>query len=303
MYTESNCAERWNTLMAPTSGDVKAELVREAAEYFGLTTAQVLARMENAADQFKSEWLQHQPNPGDERALAQFYNNSQSELFELIGWHASDPIHYRTLMCLDVALQRGGGRHFLDFGSGIGSDAIVFADAGYEVTLADVSEPLLAFAKWRCERRGYKVRAIDLKRQSLPSSAYDAAVCFDVLEHIPRPIRTLGRISQSLKPGGLLFVHAPFGVDPDRPMHVVHGDPITARMRTVGFNWRGDLEGDFPSWLWAPRVYERFELSKLDEFGYYLYDVVIPGPIGSRLAAAYRHLVPRRQAKDPLDVR
>jgi len=129
------------------------------------------------------------------------------------------------------------------------------------------------------------------------------AICFDVLEHIPRPMRTLGRISRSLSPGGLLFVHAPFGVDPDRPMHVVHADPVTMRMRTVGFNWRGDLEAGFPSWLWAPRVYERFELSTLDGFGYYLHDVLMPGPIASRLAAAYRHLLPRRRRMDQSDAR
>jgi len=220
----------------------------------------------------------------------------------LIGWHASDPIHYRTLMCLDIATRRQG-RSCLDYGSGIGSDAIAFANAGYAVTLADVSEPLLRFAKWRCERRGFKVTAIDLKTSPVPAAAYDVAICFDVLEHIPRPMRTLGRISRSLSPGGLLFVHAPFGVDPDRPMHVVHADPVTMRMRTVGFNWRGDLEAGFPSWLWAPRVYERFELSTLDGFGYYLHDVLMPGPIASRLAAAYRHLLPRRRRMDQSDAR
>jgi len=302
MYTESHCARRWNALMAPGTGDVKAELAQEAAEYFGSTVDQILARVATAGARFKNEWQDRRPDPGNEQALAEFYNNSESELFELIGWHASDPIHYRTLMCLDVALGRPG-RQFLDFGSGIGSDAIAFASAGYTVTLADVSEPLLAFAKWRCGRRGYRVRTIDLKRNGLPPSTYDAAVCFDVLEHIPKPIRTLGRISRSLTDGGLLFVHAPFGVDPDRPMHVVHADAITRRMRTVGFNWRGDLEADFPSWLWAPRVYERFELSALDGLGYYLYDVVMPGSIGSRLAAAYRHLKLRRPARERADVR
>lgn len=302
MYTEASCAERWNALMAPTSGDVKTDLIAEASEYLGLTPNEVVGRIANAAERFKGEWQRDRPNPGDERALAEFYNKAESELFELIGWHASDPIHFRTLMCLDIARGRPG-RRLLDFGSGIGSDAIVFGTAGYEVTLADVSEPLLAFARWRCERRGLKVSTIDLKHQPLPPSSFDVALCFDVLEHIPRPIRTLGRISQSLRGGGLLFVHAPFGVDPDRPMHVVHADAITTRMRTVGFHWRGDLEAAFPTWLWAPRVYERFELSKLDGFGYYLYDVVMPGPIGTRLAAAYRQLVPRRQPKDRPDVR
>src|SRR5262249_2218950 len=156
---------------------------------------------------------------------------------------------------------------------------IVFADAGYDVTLADVSDPLRRFARWRCEQRGYPLREVDLKRERLSPAAYDAVICFDVLEHIPRPMRALDAISRSLRPGGLLFVHAPFGADPDRPMHVVHADPITTRMRTVGFNWRGDLEADFPGWLWAPRVYERFDLSALDRIGYFVHDVLMPGAL------------------------
>jgi len=292
MYTEASCAARWADLMAPRTGDVKGELVGEAAEYFGVSPEQVLARINGAADAFKSEWQQRVGQSTDETAIVRFYNESQAELFELVGWHATDAIHYRTLMAVDIA-RRHAGRRFLDYGSGIGSDAIVFADAGYEVTLADVSEPLLAFARWRCERRGYAVRTVDLKRQPLPADAFDAAVCFDVLEHIPRPLRALDAIGRSMTPSGLLFMHAPFGVDPDRPMHVVHEDQVSTRMRTIGFNWRGDLERDFPTWLWAPRVYEHFELSRLDALGYYIHDVLLPGRVDG-LAAVYRQLFPNR---------
>src|SRR5207245_2138606 len=180
-----------------------------------------------------------------EKTVVRFYNDSQTELFDLVGWHADDPIHYRTLMCTDIAVAPPG-RNYLDYGSGIGSDALAFASRGFDVTLADVSEPLLAFARWRCERRGFHVQCIDLKRQRIPRSQFDAVVCFDVLEHIHRPMRTLAAIWRAMKRGGLLFVHAPFGYDAERPMHVVHEDIVTPRMRSVGFNWRGDLEGSCP---------------------------------------------------------
>ncbi len=54
-----------------------------------------------------------------------------------------------------------------------------------------------------------------------------------------------------------MFAHAPLAVDPDRPMHVVHADAITVRMRIGEFNWRRDLEADFPSRLWPLHVYPR----------------------------------------------
>jgi 2-polyprenyl-3-methyl-5-hydroxy-6-metoxy-1,4-benzoquinol methylase len=281
--------------MAPRTGDLRQELTIELSEYFGSPVWEIETQLADATARFTDEWRDQVVDPSDEREVTRFYNESKTELFDLARWHAEDAIHYRTLVCADIAVRRPG-RAYLDYGSGIGSDALVFASAGFDVTLADVSSPLLAFAKWRCERRGFRVRTIDLKRESPPPAQFDAAVCFDVLEHIHRPLRTLDRIQRAMRPGALLFLHAPFGEDPDRPMHVVHTDVVTPRMRTVGFNWREELEADFPQWLWHPRVYEAFELSPIDRLGYLLYDVWLQGPAGDRLARIYRRFRSRRQA-------
>lgn len=277
--------------MAPRTGNVAQELTIELSEYFGSSAAEIEAQLADATTRFTEEWRDRVTNPADERAVTQFYNESRTELFDLARWHAEDPIHFRTLMCADSAVQRPG-RAFLDYGSGIGSDALAFASVGFDVTLADISDPLLAFARWRCERRGFRVRTVDLKREPLPPRQFDAVICFDVLEHIHRPLRTLDGIRRAMKAGALLFVHAPFGKDPDRPMHVVHTDVITPRMRTVGLTWREDLETDFPSWLWHPRVYEAFDLSPIDGLGYLIYDVWLQGAVGDRLASVYRRLRP-----------
>jgi hypothetical protein len=98
-----------------------------------------------------------------------------------------------------------------------------------------------------------------------------------------------------MRPGALLFMHAPFGHDESRPMHVVHEDVVTPRMRTVGFNWRDDLEACFPEWLWHPKVYESFELSAIDRMGYQIYDVWLRGAVGDSLARLYRRVKPNRQ--------
>src|SRR5262249_2298511 len=161
--------------------------------------------------------------------VARFYNQSDSELFELINWHASDPIHYRTLIVRDYALARPG-RACLDYGSGIGNDALVFGKAGFTVTLADISDVLLAFAAFRCRRRGIPTTTVDLKRAAPPPDAIDVVLCFDVLEHIPEPLPVVKRIHDALRDGGLLVMHAPFGDDPEHPMHVVHEDVVTPRM-------------------------------------------------------------------------
>jgi SAM-dependent methyltransferase len=294
-YSEQECSARLTTLLAPRTGDIAEELILELSEYFRTSVEDVRARLAGATESFTEEWKQHVPDGRDERAVTRFYNESKTELFDLAHWHSHDPIHYRALMCADIAHERGC-RDYLDYGSGIGSDALVFASVGCRPTLADVSEPLLAFAKWRCERRGFDVRTIDLKTGRPPSGQFDAVVCFDVLEHIHRPLRALWTIHQSMRPGAVLFMHAPFGPDPDRPMHVVHEDVVTPRMRQVGFHWRNDLETRFPEWLWHPRVYQSFSVSPLDRFGYRVYDEWLKGGTGAWLARAYRRLRPNRYA-------
>ncbi len=293
VYSESACGARLAAILAPRTGDVGRELALELSEYLGIPIAAVDALLLDATARFTDEWRRQVADPTDEHAVTRFYNDSKAELFDLVHWHSHDRIHARSLICADLARARGAVE-CLDFGSGIGSDALVFASVGCRVTLADIAAPLAAFARWRFERRGLPVRSIDLKRERLPARAFDAAVCFDVLEHVPRPLRAIDAIGRSLRPGGLLFMHAPFGEDPDRPMHVVHEDVVTPRMRSVGFNWRGDLESPFPGWLWHPRVYEAFALSALDRVAYRAYDTWLRGRAGDALARGYRRLRPQR---------
>ena len=299
MDTIAALAARWASVVAPGTSDVRLSLVDELSEFLGISRDSTLAQLENATERFRQEWQAKVVNPADEAAVVRFYDESRTEIFDLAQWHASDPIHYRTLVCLDIAAAQRRGRRVIDYGSGIGSDAIIFAAAGYDVTLADVSSRLLEFAAWRCARRGLVVRTIDLKRERIPARQYDVAVCFDVLEHVPRPFRTLCELHAGLAPGGFLFLHAPFGVDADRPMHVVHNDPLSGRMRIAGFHSRPDLEARFPGWIWAPQVYEALDLRALDRIGYYLHDVVLPSGPAATLGALYRRIVPKRQTHSP----
>jgi 2-polyprenyl-3-methyl-5-hydroxy-6-metoxy-1,4-benzoquinol methylase len=294
-YSERECAARLTTLLAPRTGDIGEELTLELSEYFRTSLDDIRARLSTATESFTEEWNARVADGRDEDVVTRFYNESRTEIFDLAQWHSNDPIHYRVLMCADIAHDRGC-RDYLDYGSGIGSDALVFASVGCRVTLADVSEPLLAFAKWRCERRGFAVNTVDLKKTGPPRRQFDAVVCFDVLEHIHRPLRTLWNIQQSMHHGGMLFMHAPFGQDPDRPMHVVHKDVVTPKMRTVGFHRREDLETPFPEWLWHPLVYQSFDVSPLDRLGYRVYDEWLKGGTGAWLARAYRRLRPNRYA-------
>jgi SAM-dependent methyltransferase len=293
-------ADAWTRIIAPRTGDVRSTLVEEAAEFLGIPIEDAWARAAGAGERFRAAWHRSVTDTTDVAALTRFYNESDVELFELIEWHATDPIHYRTLILRDAAVARGGHR-YLDYGSGIGNDALVFGEAGCSVTLADISDCLLGFAAWRCRRRGLPTRTIDLKREGLPPNAFDVAVCFDVLEHIPRPLRVVRAIRRSLGPGGMFAMHAPFGRDPEHPMHVVHRDVVTPRMRSLGFR---PLACAFPPLVRAPRVYERGHIPAVERLAYFVYDSYLNNAIGASVAAVYRRSIrggraPASQAERP----
>src|SRR5262249_8375129 len=282
-------AEAWTQAIAPRTGDVRTELLHEAAEFLGIPVNEARDRLNGAGDRFRHEWLETVADARNHSALVRFFNQSDTELFELIEWHATDPIHSRTLVVRDEATRRPG-RSYLDYGSGIGNDALVAGAAGFGVTLADISDCLLAFAAWRCRRRGFRVETVDLKHATPPEGTFDLVVCFDVLEHIPDPLRVVRLLHRSMREHGVLVFHAPFADDPEHPMHVVHSDVVTPRLRSIGFR---PLAWAFPDFVRPPQVYEKRRIPAIERAGYFLYDRYPDNAVGVRLATLYRRLMRR----------
>ena len=49
----------------------------------------------------------------------------------------------------------------------------------------------------------------DIQTYPLPTSYYDVVVCWDVIEHLPRPKEALTNMFRSIKPGGLILLGFP----------------------------------------------------------------------------------------------
>jgi 2-polyprenyl-3-methyl-5-hydroxy-6-metoxy-1,4-benzoquinol methylase len=286
--TRVDYGARWRDALAPRTGDIQRELTMEAAEHLGLTLRAAEVRVATSYQLFQEEWQRLVTDPRNPEQVVRFYNESRSELFEQIAWHAGDTIHHRSVVCADLAATRPG-REFLDYGSGIGSNALVFGLAGFNVTLADVADPLRNFARWRLERRGMRVRSLDLKQESPERSRYDVITCFDVLEHVPDPLAALERIRDALRPDGILFLYAPFGYDPERPQHIVHDDAVLRRIRSLGFAQRYSWEHAFPAYLYhRPTAYQRVTRSAIANSAYFVRDVWLNGPVTDTVVKAMR---------------
>lgn len=299
-HASHDYAARWRAALAPRTGDVRRELIMEASEYLGISLEEAERRVERSGEDFGEEWKSTVREPSDPGQLVRFYNESRAELFEQIAWHASEPIHHRSLVCADLARSRPG-REFLDYGSGIGSNALVFGLAGFRVTLADVADPLRHFARWRLQRRGLDVRSLDLKQERPEPSRFDVITCFDVLEHVPNPLSAVKEMRDALRPGGIYFLYAPFGFDPERPMHVVHEDTVSPRIRSLGFDIEHGWERAFPPYVAPPRSFTRVERFPLVNAAYYIRDAWLNGPVSDAVVRAARTVTDgfRRQSRQP----
>jgi SAM-dependent methyltransferase len=102
--------------------------------------------------------------------------------------------------------ERWQGTRVLEIGTGIGSDAVRFVQAGASVLAVDVSPVSLTLARRHAESANAQVdfcecSAEDL--QGLPRD-FDLVYSFGVLHHTPHPWSALREIYQHLKPGGIL---------------------------------------------------------------------------------------------------
>jgi SAM-dependent methyltransferase len=241
-------------LLTASEVDLEHSHLRELGEYLNVSDpAEVRRRCLNAVAAIRDGWHE-QVKATDRRSIEQFYDANQAMLYELMWWHTlgedSSPLAYVT--ALEFARQHGC-RSYLDFGSGVGSGAILFARHGFQIALADVSTALLEFARWRLERRDLPARFIDLKTCSLPDGAFDFVAAMDVFEHLVDPVRTVQELSQAMRPGGILFGRFHADTDEDRPCHVVADfGPTFDRLKQLGFSevWHDE-------WLWGHQAFQK----------------------------------------------
>ncbi|HEY5865369.1 MAG TPA: class I SAM-dependent methyltransferase [Candidatus Tectomicrobia bacterium] len=74
----------------------------------------------------------------------------------------------------------------LDYGCGAGQDGAWFAQAGYQVSFADVPSVSLDFLRWRLERSGATSTPVYELGYEMYLPQHDIIWCIDVLEHLPQ---------------------------------------------------------------------------------------------------------------------
>ena len=98
------------------------------------------------------------------------------------------------------------GRRLLEVGTGAGLFLKAAERAGWEVAGLELSEAAAEFAR---ERLGLDVRQERAEAMTCAAGSFDAAVMFDVIEHLFDPRTVLEAVRRALAPGGALVVSTP----------------------------------------------------------------------------------------------
>jgi SAM-dependent methyltransferase len=251
----ASCAAIWQSaLLLPDQHDLVQSTLIEIGRWRAIDDlATIRIRCEEALRVLKLDW-EHTVHSGNAAEVERYYNAADRCIEELMWWHTllddNSPLAY--VAALEFA-QAVGCRSYLDFGSGVGSGALLFASCGIDTSLADISDVLLAFCRNRFEQRGREAMFYDLKSSSLPTATFDFITAMDVFEHLADPVRTVDQLCRSLKPGGFVYGRFSSEDDTDRPQHIVQDfRPVFDRFHQMGFEevFRDD-------WLWGHQMFQK----------------------------------------------
>jgi SAM-dependent methyltransferase len=233
------------SLLTDNCADPKASALRELSLYFNISEDEALARCQSWESDSVKEWEAAPRDTPD--GLLNFYRTQQSWIFDTVWYHAlqcTEEMPPESAMIAHRLKCITPGKH-LDFGAGPGSTSLFFHQLGWEVSLADISTTLQAFARWRLDRRGIAANYYDTSVDRLPDGTFDLITACDVMVHVPDPAATLADLHRALKPGGYLFFNVDARPRPSRETqwHLYpFAYPILRPVRRIGFEREPRLE-------------------------------------------------------------
>jgi SAM-dependent methyltransferase len=239
--------ERFREALCFDDRDVRAGVLDDLSTFFELPPEECLRRCLHWEDISVAEW--QAGDRSSREGLLDFYRSLTSWSFDLAWYCYLQTEGYAIPTSVMVArflrtAGRTGGCH-LDFGSGAGATSQLFGRLGYETALADISKPLLDFARFRLDRRGDAASYLDLVSAELETEHYDVITALDTLVHVPDLGETARDLHRALRPGGWLFANFDVRPSSDENAWHLYDDDLALRwtVQRAGFEQRAVLDG------------------------------------------------------------
>jgi 2-polyprenyl-3-methyl-5-hydroxy-6-metoxy-1,4-benzoquinol methylase len=184
------------------------DLERFSEQYYRCRECHTLVRTERLPEEFYEGGVE-----------GQFYGNDywvryiKEEYGHDIYEHSRNYLAERCIYWLrDILKYRLPPSETLEFGCGHGGLVFLLNMAGYRSTGADLSQ-------WICDY-GKKIFDIpvvvgSIQDFDMPAESLDMIILMDVLEHLPSPAGSLGKIASLLKKDGIIVLQTPCMKNPD----------------------------------------------------------------------------------------
>lgn len=103
------------------------------------------------------------------------------------------------------------GCHLLDVGCGFGGALVALCEAGGRCTGLEYDSSRLSMSRERLGLHGLGANLVrgDGFSMPFPDGSFDAVLCMEVLEHVPRRPAIVREMARVLRPGGLLYLSFP----------------------------------------------------------------------------------------------
>jgi SAM-dependent methyltransferase len=188
--------------------------------------------------------------------LIEFYESTNAFLYESLVWNRSMLKHQIQKRILRYLAEHFGGKcRVLVYGDGLGFDSSALAMAGHQVSYFEVSRKAIGFARHLFDWLECDVEILTDEKAIAPGT-FDAVVCLDVLEHVPKPVEMVQSLSRAISDKGRLMIHAPFWyVAPSVGTHLISNRRYSGAIQSIYH--RNGLRAVDGTWFWDPIVLAR----------------------------------------------
>jgi 2-polyprenyl-3-methyl-5-hydroxy-6-metoxy-1,4-benzoquinol methylase len=188
-------------------------------------------------------------------AMMRFYSESDGFLFELAVWNRNANKRFMCGRIIElIGKYLAGPVDVLSIGDGMGFDCLEFSKAGHRVTYFELPGKTETCARKIFEATGANIPVLTDPARLL-AGTYDVLVCLDTLEHVPDPAEMVRQIAGYLRPGGLLFTHAPFYmIHPRYPTHLQSSQKFAGSLTLFTEAGLKPIDGDL---FWNPIMFAK----------------------------------------------